>query len=207
MATYDIRYDISTQEYEGILEGIKRIPIENDDLKCANFGCGPMIWHNWRSYDKYYQHPLVVNVDMCDETLKSDNLDVVFSSHSLEHNYFHLAKKTVLNWKRILKVGGAIHMAIPDLENTMKIMLDERTTYEQKYGWYIYTMFGYQVSPDIPWNQRTLDDKVDPGQIHFCGFTKEWVNRFFMENGFSIEKLVSYDGYGTPSLYLIARKL
>lgn len=203
MATYDIRYDIHISQYEALLEDIKIAPLKSR-VKYANFGCGPMVWDGWESYDKYYKHEKVVNIDMCDESLPSDAYDAVFSSHSLEHNYFHLAKKTILNWHRILKVGGAILLTVPDLENTMKILLDERTTFELKYDWYIYTLFGYQVSPDI--RNRTLNDPVDHGQIHYCGFTKEWLTRFFTENGFRIETLVSFDGYDTPSLHMKAIK-
>lgn len=206
MATYDIRYDVTTEQYETILENIKKLPTKSE-LKCANFGCGPMIWEGWESYDKYYKHPKVVNVDMCDESLDSNAFDIVFSSHSLEHNYFHLAKKTILNWKRILQQGGYIHLTVPDLENTMKFILDERTSFELKYDWYIYTLFGYQTAPEIGWKQRSINDPVDHGQIHYCGFTKEWLRRFFQENGFVIEELVSFNGYDTPSLYMKARKL
>ncbi len=204
MATYDIRYDIPTEQYEGILRDIVSSPTRN--LKSANFGCGPMIWEGWHSYDKYYKHEKVINVDMLDESIESNNFDVVFSSHSLEHNYFHLAQKTLLNWHRILKTGGTLHLTVPDLENTMKIMLDERTSFELKYEWYMYTMFGYQVSPDIGWKKRTLNDPVDPGQIHYCGFTKEWLGHFLTKIGFMVECIHSFNGYDTPSLYLKATK-
>lgn len=207
MTVFNISYDIDVISYEHILEEIKSIPIKNEGLKCASFGCGyKQIWPNWMLYDKYFQHPQVINIDMCDNDLESDSFDVVFSSHSLEHNCFHLAKKTILNWKRILKTGGVVHLAVPDLENIMKIMLDERTTFEQRYDWYMYTLFGYQVSTELNWKQRTVDDEIDPGQIHYCSFTKEWLSRFFSENGFQVEQLVAYDGYATPSLYLKARK-
>lgn len=203
---FDITYDIPTFEYELILDNIRSKPIENTNLKCASFGCGPKIWKNWLSYDKYYKHEDVINIDMSDNALESDSYDIVFSSHSLEHNCFHLVKKTILGWKRILKSGGILYLSVPDLENTMKIMLDERTTFDQKYNWYMYTLFGYQVSPEIRIFDRNNNDEVDYGQIHYCSFTKEWLTKFFNENGFSINYITSYDGYGTPSIHMKATK-
>jgi hypothetical protein len=97
-------------------------------------------------------------------------------------------------------------LVVPDMENTMKIMLDQSVSFELRYEWYMLVMFGYQRDPNIPWAQRSVNDKVDPGQIHYCGFTKEWLSVYLKQLGFEIEDLWSYNGYDTPSLYVQAKK-
>ena len=203
-----MKYDHPTKYYEERLQMAQSYPLSNPNSKCLNFGCGPMILKGWTNIDKYYTHPDILQADIDDSNLiaMKDTVDLIFSSHSLEHVHFHIAKRTLLRWFDLLKSGGRMVLVVPDLENTMKIMLDPSVSFELKYDWYMYTMFGYQASPDISWKKRSLDDIVDPGQIHYCGFTKEWLSHFLPQIGFVIEDLWSYDGYDTPSLYVQAIK-
>ncbi len=203
-----MKYDHSTQYYEERLKLAQSYPLANPKSKCLNFGCGPMILPGWMNIDKFYNHPEVVKADIDDSLLLAmeGTCDLIFSSHSLEHVQFHVAKRTLHRWFSLLKPGGKMVLVVPDLENTMKIMMDTSISFELRYDWYMLVMYGYQRDPNIPWSQRSNDDAVDPGQIHYCGFTKEWFEVYLKQIGFVIEDLWSYDGYDTPSLYVQAYK-
>lgn len=208
-----IEYDKDTSYYETRLKMVQDYPTYNNGSVCLNFGCGPMILKNWLNIDKYYKHEHVIEADVAeDDWMKAIGgsydgyVDLVFSSHFLEHLPWHRAKKTLKNWSKVIKKGGKMVLIVPDLENTMKIMLDESMSFELRYEWYMLAMFGYQRSPDIPWSNRSLEDEVDPGQIHYCGFTKEWLKKYLTTIGFEIEEIWSYNGYDTPSLFCQAIK-
>lgn len=200
-------YDRSVQEFEQRFALAKAYSQSNPTKKCVNFGCGPMIIDGWVNVDKYYDHPGVLKAEIEDYSIfPANSVDLILSSHSLEHVPFHVACRTLHRWYDMLATDGRLLLLVPDLENQMMIMLDKSVDFSLRYGWYMWTIFGYQASPNIPVPKRSLNDAIDPGQIHYCGFTKEFLTKYLSEIGFEFEDLWSYDGYGTPSLYCQVRK-
>lgn len=209
-----MKYDNTTAYYEQRLKMAQSYPLTNPNATCLNFGCGPMILDGWKNIDKYYDHPNVIKADVGSVGWAADagidgfnSADLVFSSHFLEHVPFHIAKGILQTWANVLKPNGRMVLIVPDLENIMRIMLDTSISFELRYEWYMLAMYGYQRDPNIPWRNRSNSDKIDPGQIHYCGFTKEWLNAHLTSLGFEIEDLLSYNGYDTPSLFCQAKKL
>lgn len=203
-----LKYDFETSHYENRLKMVQIHPKFNPEKVCLNFGCGPMILDGWKNIDKYYDHPNVIKADVgavgwaADVGLSGFNsVDLVFSSHFLEHVPFHVAKSILLTWYNVLKPGGRMVLVVPDLENIMIGMMDKSISFEIRYEWLMLAMYGYQRDPNIPWASRGLNDKVDYGQIHYCGFTKEFLEKHLTDLGFAIEDLWSYDGYHTPSIF------
>lgn len=200
-------YEKPVEDYERKLADIQATPIQHPGLRCINLGCGPMILDGWTNVDKYYEDPRVVKADIDNFPYPEGSCDVIFSSHSLEHMPFHIAQRNLDAWGRWLKPGGRLCLAVPDLENQMRIMLSPDVSFDLKWNWYIYTIFGYQADPNIRPFDRTKDMKVDYGQIHYCGFSKEWLIRYINNLGMRVLEAWTYDGWGTPSIYLEAVKL
>ena len=174
--------------------------------KYLHLGCGPQIIPGFINADKYVEHPDIQNFDMYNPPYEADSINMIYSSHALEHLPFRLAILAIKNWGKILKPGGELYLAIPDLEEIMLIMLDPKVSKHVKWNWYVYTLFGYQVDPDKYSNTMELDLPIEPGQFHTCGFTKEIIEHFLVDAGFTIGEMYNYDGWSTPSIWIEAVK-
>jgi len=189
------------------LELVKKLP-ETKSGTYLHVGCGVQIIPGFINIDKYEKHEQVLNLDMYQ--LPFTNIEAIYSSHSLEHLPYRLARLALINWGNMLCKGGKVFLAIPDLEETMRILLDPNMDNHFKWGWYIYTLFGYQVdTAKYPLNNpeaNRLDLPTDPGQFHQCGFTKDSITMFLQEAGLTVTEIFSYDGWSTPSLWVEAIK-
>ena len=194
-------YDKSNDYYVAQLEAIKA----RDGVK-LNVGCGPQVWPGWVGLDAYPSSPYVVKAGMSTLPFPDNTFDALLSSHSLEHVPIDEGVKCVAEFRRALKTGGNFYLAVPDMDNICRIMLDESISYEQKWNWYVYTMYGYQAdtntTPDLRAG-RFMD--FDPGQVHYVTFTKERLQRIL--TGFEIKEMYTYDGWGTPTIFCHAVKL
>jgi len=62
-----------------------------------------------------------VNPDVCDDVIKLDkfqkeSIDLIYSSHVLEHFSYKDTDIALGRWFEILKKGGVLRLAVPDLE-------------------------------------------------------------------------------------------
>lgn len=194
------------EKYLQRLESVKKFPIGNPGTH-LHMGCGPQILDGFVNIDGYYEDPRVTKLDMTDPMDQwRGTVTSVFSSHSLEHLPIRPGLKALRNWIGILKPGGHLFLAVPDLEGICRIFLDPNVSEEHKWSWYIYTLFGYQTDPNIRSNDMSLDVPLFPGQFHTAAFTMNRLRSLMAQHGMKIEELFDYDGWGTPSLYLHAIK-
>src|SRR5262245_25913120 len=79
----------------------------------------------WFSQDQYVQilkqhrfvhHRLQYGVPFCDKTV-----DVIYSSHTLEHLFLEEGQALLQDAYRALRVGGLVRLAVPDLEHTIRL--------------------------------------------------------------------------------------
>lgn len=188
------------------LEVIKRLP-ETDPGVYLHMGCGPQILPGFVNIDGYYEDPRVFKADIgnklpfWDGTVKG-----IYSSHSLEHLPIRKAQLALKNWAKLLMPGGTLYLAVPDLEEICRIMIDPSVSDELKWGWYVYTLFGYQTNSSIPSSNKELDLPLDLGQFHTTGFTEGLLRKLIAEAELKLEMIIPYNGWSTPSLYLEARK-
>jgi predicted SAM-dependent methyltransferase len=190
------------------LEEVKALPTSSPGCY-LHLGCGPLILDGWVNIDKYHEHQQVVQSDISKLVYENNSIDAIYSSHALEHLPYRKARAALIDWGRVLKPGGVLYLAIPDLEEIMRLMLNKEVQHEHKWEWYIYTLFGYQVDPAKYAGRRvveTYDAPDDEGQFHKCGFTEDSIEQFVNEAGMSITSLFTYDGWGTPSMFLEALK-
>ena len=190
------------EKYVKTVEELKDLPQAGQIF--LHLGCGPKIFDKWINIDKFYDDPKVLKQDCYNPEFLEYSIDGIYSSHTLEHMPIRQARLALKNWFKILKPGGKLFLAIPDMEETMRIILDTSVPFYLRYTWFMYVLFGYQTSSseiDPP-----LDVPVDPGQFHTCGFTEELIRFYLEDDGYIIKELCHYDGFDTPSMYIEAFK-
>jgi predicted SAM-dependent methyltransferase len=177
-----------------------------------HLGCGPQILPGFLNIDKYFEHSKVINWDMYKLPLEDGTVSTIYSSHSLEHLPFHRAKLALAEWARVLKPGGKLFLAVPDLEVICQKMIDPDIPLATRHSWFIYTLFGYQIDPNKHSQPHTFnlseveDLPLDEGQFHRCGFTTETLRMFLSQLNFEITEMFQYNGWDTPSIWCSASK-
>ncbi|MCK6639822.1 MAG: methyltransferase domain-containing protein [Bacteroidia bacterium] len=86
-----------------------------------NLGCGDTFHDSWSNFDFVSSHAAVKPCNLLNGIPVTDNsADVVYHSHVLEHFSAENGKSFIQECFRVLKPGGIIRIAVPDLENIVK---------------------------------------------------------------------------------------
>ncbi len=189
------------------LEEIKALPKTRPGTY-LHMGCGPQILEGFINIDGYYEHPQVMKGDIGEKLpFEPNSVQGIYSSHSLEHLPIRKAYKALHFWVEMLAPGGKLYLAVPDLNEICRIMIDPNVPEDLKWDWYIYTLFGYQRNSAISTADKSLDHELDHGQFHTTGFTIPLLKRILEgQHRMKINDAFVYDGWGTPSIFLIAEK-
>lgn len=123
----------------------------------ADIGCGP--------HSPYFEEGIPVRIDIREE-VKPDIIcdvrqipepdckyDIVYSSNTLEHFSHREVKNVLMEWLRILKVGGELRLIVPNIEMAAKNIIEKKVR-----DFDIWILWGQQAYPQ---------------DFHGCGFTKE----------------------------------
>lgn len=95
-------------------------------MKLVNLGCGTRFHKDWSNFDFVSTDEGVVAHNLLSGIpLPSANADVVYHSHVLEHFTRTDAKAFIQECYRVLKPGGIIRIAIPDLEKIATLYLQK----------------------------------------------------------------------------------
>jgi len=122
-------------------------------MKLVNLGCGNKYHENWMNFDFKSNNEEVQEFDLNKKLPFKDNtIDVVYSSHVLEHFSKDKAPVFLDECYRILRPEGIIRIVVPDLEQLMKNYIkffDEakegnKDSYE-KYKWTMIELFDQMV--------------------------------------------------------------
>jgi glycosyltransferase involved in cell wall biosynthesis len=160
-----------------------------------NLGSGNKRYLDYTNCDKYPGREVDEIFSLDRVPYEDGTVDAIHSEHALEHVRHMEARRALREWYRVLKPGGELHLQLPDLEACCRRFLEAQTQAER--DWYRYTIYGIQCSQG---------DEPDDGQIHYTGFTEEELVRELEEIGFRVEHHGKYDGYGTPSIEVLAHK-
>jgi predicted SAM-dependent methyltransferase len=97
--------------------------------KMVDMGCGKTVWEF-----EGEGTPLRVDIredvnpdfrcDIADTPFEDGQFEIVFSSHTLEHNSRSKVPKVLKEWIRILAEGGELRIVVPNLEWAAKNILD-----------------------------------------------------------------------------------
>jgi predicted SAM-dependent methyltransferase len=118
-----------------------------------NLGCGRRFHPDWENVDFF---PIAPNVRAHDLRkgipYPEGTFDVVYHSHVLEHFPKHMAPGFLGECHRVLKPGGVIRVAVPDLEEIARLYLNALENAEkgipgwrENYDWMILEMYDQAV--------------------------------------------------------------
>jgi predicted SAM-dependent methyltransferase len=105
--------------------------------------------------------------------------DVVYASHLLEHFPTDEIPGLLAEWRRVLRPGGVLLIAVPDLEVIASIIV-------RRSGWF--------TPPHGPWLGVIYGGQKDAYDFHKTGFTAPWLAHLLREAGFGeIERVERFD--------------
>lgn len=109
-----------------------------------NIACGDRFHEDWINIDFYATSNKVKTTNILNGLPYEDNsIDVVYSSHFIEHLSPDQSNFVFRECHRVLKDGGIIRTVIPDLEDLCKEYLrlldivNEDKTYKEEYEWIV----------------------------------------------------------------------
>jgi predicted SAM-dependent methyltransferase len=95
--------------------------------------------------------------------------DLIYASHVLEHFPTDEIPGLLTEWRRVLRPGGALLIAVPDLQVVASIMMERS-------GWF--------TPPHGPWLGVIYGGQKDQYDFHKTGFTGPWLTHLLREAGF-----------------------
>lgn len=121
--------------------------------KMLNIGCGATHHPDWINLDVSSHEPSVLSVDINNGLpFSSDSITVCYSSHLLEHLDKEGARYFLAECIRVLKSGGVIRLAVPDLEGIareylrlLEVVATGDKTRESDYDWIMLEMYDQTV--------------------------------------------------------------
>jgi predicted SAM-dependent methyltransferase len=108
---------------EGQAPGLEA-PIPHPQWSALNLGCGQRFHPAWTNLDLQPAHPSVRRWDVTQPLPFADgSFDAVYHSHLLEHLPRAQALPFLTECRRVLKPGGVLRLAVPNLEAIARLYL------------------------------------------------------------------------------------
>jgi predicted SAM-dependent methyltransferase len=136
---------LNTVDYTGRL-GIKG---KGNVMNCLNLGCGGHFHPDWVNVDFTQTGPGVIAHNLVEGIPFEDNtFDVVYHSHLLEHFPKIKGEEFMKECYRVLRPGGILRVAVPDLEQICRLYIDalEKAStgdeeWQHNYDWILLEMY------------------------------------------------------------------
>lgn len=162
-------------------ESIRRY-LQTHAVRKLQIGAGPNALDGWLNADFTPRRPSDIFMDATRPfPLPADSFDFVFSEHMIEHVPFSLGRRMISECYRILKPGGRIRIATPNLEQIVGLRTSAPSTEQRQYvRWAIANHFSGALETDM------RDDRYRPSYV---------INNFFWDFGhyfvYDLETLVA----------------
>lgn len=122
--------------------------IESNSIKKLQLGCGPNVLEGWLSTDI---NPIpkkgILYIDVTKAINFNDNtFNYVFHEHLIEHLRYGQGVKLIQECWRILKPGGKLRVATPDLSFIMHFYNQEKSELQTKYLHWVIDTFMADVN-------------------------------------------------------------
>ena len=146
-------------------------------IKKINMGCGKRNFGlDWIHIDGGdFEHLHSKNIKIL--PFEDNTIDLIYSSHVLE--YFDRGEviQVLKEWRRVLKNGGTLRLAVPDFQSMARLYMEGGCSLEQILG----PLYGKMKMGDTTIFHKTTYDFNSLKQILFeCGFTDiivyDWKN-------------------------------
>jgi predicted SAM-dependent methyltransferase len=108
------------------------------------------------------------------------SVDAVFSSHNIEHLYPHEVPLALAEFKRVLRPGGFVVIACPDLQSVCSLIAEDKLTEPA------YISPAGPIAPlDILYGHRPPMARGNLYMAHRCGFTQKVLHSTLQAAGFT----------------------
>lgn len=114
--------------------------------------------------------------------LEDGSADLVYASHVLEHFPQGQTISLLTEWRRILRPGGQLWVAVPDLDVIARMLIERP-------GWF--------TPPHEPWVGAIYGGQKDEYDFHKAGFTGPSLAALLTEAGFGdVRRVDRFEGIG-----------
>lgn len=157
--------------------------------KLLHVGCGTTTINNLKGFDSSWNETRLdidpqVNPDIISsgtdlKCIGDNEFEAIYSSHSIEHVYFHEVKKLLDEFYRVLTPNGFVIITCPDLRSISKVILDndlDTKIYDSEVG-PIYPM-------DVIFGSTGHVSRGNMYMAHKCGFTFELLTKCLFNSKF-----------------------
>jgi SAM-dependent methyltransferase len=136
-------------------------------------------WHEWRLDADASVHPDIEGTMTHMASVQSGFADAIYSSHGIEHLYWHDVPKAFAEFLRVLKDDGFAVITCPDVQAAAAMIAEDRmfdTAYESPAG---------TITPfDVLYSYRPFVEQNPQWMSHHCGFTFSTLTQKLRDGGF-----------------------
>lgn len=127
-----------------------------------------------------------VEAEMWKLPYDDDSVDMIWSSHALEHVGIYKVSQTLQEWRRVLKPGKTLILQVPNFDYVAKYWL---------------------TGPDRPWAEAMVFGlQTDDGQYHKCAFTAASLRADLEAAGFEVKRVEMRWSHNQETLQAVAAK-
>lgn len=179
-------------------------------MKLLNLGCGSSYHPSWTNIDFVSVGPEVIAHNLLSGIpVPDDSFDAVYHSHVLEHFSKSDARSFIDQCHRVLKSGGIIRIAIPDLEGIARGYLQKleeciegKSASKDDYDWFMLELYDQVVrnapGGDMEHFLSNLDEKNRSFVRSRIGAEAEnfWLPRQLLSGKYPLNVLMSRISWG-----------
>jgi predicted SAM-dependent methyltransferase len=115
---------------------------------------------------------------------RDGSADLLYASHLLEHFSHEEVPRLLADWRRVLRDGGVLLLAVPDLDVIARMLVERE-------GWF--------TPPHNPWLGAIYGGQKDEWDFHKTGFTNVWLAHLLSEAGFgAVRRVTRFIEVGAP---------
>lgn len=114
------------------------------------------------------------------------SVDAVYSSHNIEHLYYHEVLPTLKEFHRVVTVGGEVLVGCPDLQQVARLIADDKLLDP------VFSPPAGPIAPiDMIYGYRVSLAKGNHFMAHKTGFTTTTLKNLLEEAGFGDIRITS----------------
>ena len=122
--------------------------------------------------------------------VQSQSIDAIFSSHNIEHLYYHEVLIALAEFKRVLNANGFCIITCPDLQSVSALIANDNLLEP------VYQSTAGPITPlDIVYGHTMSIMQGNHFMAHRCGFTKRTINLVLQHSGFKSSYVVQRQAY------------
>jgi len=143
------------------------VPTPPEGKFYVNLGCGEIDNPHFINVDTsawkhvHYVHSVTTLPMFADNTV-----DLIYCSHCLEHVPHHETAGVLKEWHRVLKPGGGLKLAVPDIDGVIRFYQENPDKFEEA-QWYF------------------MGAQTYPANFHYAIFNQAWLTRLMQDAGFT----------------------